>query len=243
MANKHTFVGPQLGKYGPQLNAAAQFYWVPDPIVIAERVMRIRDDLEDRTIPLAVSKGIVGRDIEQNFEGEHDPEGNPWAPWSSAYHPKGHPEAGQRKMGYYDPAKDRSYVEKKGYAENLPPGHSGKILNWRGILKEAATSESSFLQVSGRSVNDDSLFFDTSELPLYWDYHQYGTVNVPERRFLGLSGEAEILILEEFEKWFIDTLENAVVHETFTSSRGRTFARKRYPKGTPGGLGGRFVRG
>jgi hypothetical protein len=237
---QRTFIGPQLGKYGKQVGGVVEFYWMPDPIVIAERVLRVRDDLADRTIPLAVSKGIVARDIEENFEGEHDPEGNPWAPWSSAFHPKGHPEAGQRMQGYYDPAKDRSYVEKLGYAENLPPGHSGKILNWRGILKAAATNEASFTQVSGRSVNDDSLFFNTDGLPPYWEYHQYGTKKMPDRRFLGLSGEGEILVLEAFETWFDDIIENAAVRETFTTAKGRTFARRRIPKGQPGA--GQFMK-
>jgi phage gpG-like protein len=229
-----TYLGPQLGKYGRQANAVVEFEWVPDPIVFSKKILDVKDALEDRTIPLAISRGIIARDVEANFEGEHDPEGQPWAPWSSAFD-----SDGNRKLGYYDPVKDRHYKEKLGYAENLPPGHSGKILNWRGILKEAATNESAYVQMSGQSVNNDSLFFDTGGLLPYWVYHQEGTKKMPERRFLGLSDEASFLVLEAFEEWFDGIIGDAARVETFTSTRGRTFARRRIPKGQPGA--GQFV--
>jgi phage gpG-like protein len=234
-----TFQGPQLGKYGVDIGGVVEFYWVPDPVIISQRIMRVRDNLADRTIPLAVSRGVIARDVEENFDGEHDPQGQPWAPWSSAYHLEGHALAGQRKLGYMDPVTGRQSSEKLGYAERNKPGHSGKILNWYGDLKAAATDESRYVQMSGRSVNDDSLYFDTDGMPAYWVYHQEGTVKMPQRRFFGIGAEAEILVLEAFEDWFLGVLREAEVMETFTSSKGRTFARKRIPKGQPGA--GRFA--
>lgn len=224
----HTFQGPQLGKYGTQVGSVVEFYWVPDPVVISQRILRTRDNLEDRTIPLAVSRGIVARDVEQNFEGEHDPEGNPWAPWATAYH-----ASGERQFTT-DAVTGKQYVAKKSYGDRLPPGHSGKILDFTGALRAAATDESAYVQMSGKSVHDDSLFMDTGGLPPYWKFHESGTWKMPVRRFLGMSGEAEILILEEFEKWFVDVIGKATVRETYTSSAGRTFTRRRIPKGQPG---------
>lgn len=228
----HTFQGPQLGKYGTQVGSVVEFYWVPDPVVLSQRVLRTADRLEDRTIPLAVSKGIIGRDVEQNFEGEHDPEGNPWAPWSSAY------KDGERRYDI-DSETGKQTKTKKSYGDRLPSGHSGKILDFTGALRAAATDESAYVQMSGKSVHDDSLFLDTGGLPPYWKFHESGTWKMPQRRFFGLSGEAELLILEEFEKWFIDVIGQAHVRETFTSSAGRTFTRRRIPKGQPGA--GRFA--
>jgi phage gpG-like protein len=228
--------GASLGGYG-RAGAVMEFEWVPDPVVFSNKVLDVRDSLEDRTIPLAISKGIVARDIEENFEGEHDPEGQPWAPWSSATHVQAGTGRTIRDV-YTDPATGRSR-QLRGYAENLPPGHSGKILHWRGILREAATDESAFVQVSGQTVNDDSLFFNTEGLPPYWIYHQEGTDMMPQRRFLGLSDEGAIEVMVVFGDWFDGIVADAARVESFTSSRGRTFARRRIPKGQPGA--GRFL--
>jgi len=236
-----TFSGAQLSKYGTQAGAVVEFEWVPDPLVFSEKVLEVRDDLENRTIPLAISRGVIARDIEANFEGEHDPQGQPWTPWSSATHIQ---EATGRRVRdvYTDPATGRS-MQLRGYAENLPPGHSGKILNWRGILKAAATDENRFIIEAERGVNNDSLYFTTAGMPPYWEWHQDGLPDreqpLPQRQFLGMSGEAELQVLEVFEEWFNDILEKHATVETFTSSKGRTFGRRRIPKGQPGA--GRFM--
>lgn len=233
-----TYSGAGLASYGRRAGGVIEYEWVPDPIVFSEKVLHVRDRLADRTIPLAISRGIVARDVEENFEGEHDPQGQPWAPWSSAFDAEG-----QRKLGEFDPVTNRWSSQKQGYAENLPPGHTGKILQWREILKETASDEASYLVVAGQTVNDDSLFFNTHALPPYWVYHEQpdgpNTGNIPQRSFLGLSDLGADLVGEEFARWFDDIVEDAVTHETFTSSKGRTFARRRIPKGQPGG--GRFL--
>lgn len=244
------FQGPFLGKYGTQAGGAIGFYWVPDPAVFSEKILHVKDELEDRSVPLAISRGIIARDVGENFAGEHDPQGQPWAPWSSAYHTSdvsdifGSHKAGDRKI-YSDPATGKDYKQKGGYAENLPKGHSGKILDWRGILRECATDEASYVVVAGRAVTNDALFFNTNALPPYWVYHEQPTSpnsgNIPQRSFLGLSGDAELEVQEVFGDWFINILSEAAVIEPFTSSAGRTFARKRFPKGSPGGVGGRFM--
>jgi hypothetical protein len=202
--------GAFIGSYGTQAAGSITFEWVPDPLYFSDKILDVKDSLEDRTVPLILSRAAIQKDIEENFEGEHDPQGQPWAPWSSTVDTRGIVEEGSLF---------------KGYADNLPPGHSGKILNWRGILKAAATSESAFVQVSGQSVNDDSLFFDTKGLPPYWIYHQEGLPDrqtpLPQREFLGISDD--VVILEIFDEWFQGILEVA------TSSRGKTFGRRRDP--------------
>lgn len=232
------YSGAGLASYGRQAAGVIEFDWVPDPMVFSEKVLHVRDELADRTVPLAISRGIVARDVEENFDGEHDPQGQPWAPWSSGFDADG-----QRQLGEFDPVADKWSKKKLGYAENLPPGHSGKILNWRGILKAAATNEANFVQVSGQTVNDDSLFFNTDGLPPYWVYHEQpdgeGSGKIPQRSFLGLSDEGALLVGEEFARWFDDIVQEAAVTESFTSSKGRTFGRRRIPKGQPGA--GRFL--
>jgi phage gpG-like protein len=221
-----TRAGAALGAYGRQAGGVIDVHWVPDPLVFADKILDVRDELEDRSVPLFLASAAIATDIEQNFEGEHDPEGTPWAPWSSAFHTQLGTGRSVRNV-YTDPATDKSYAEKKRYAENLPPGHSGKILNWRGDLKAAATDPASFVQTAAQGINNDSLYFDTGGLPPYWVYHQQpsspNTGSIPQRRFLGMSGEGELTVLEIFEEWFMGVIEMAV------SKKGRIFSRRRDP--------------
>ena len=214
--------GHFIGAYGREAGAVIDFEWVPDPLVFSDLILHVKDELSDRTDPLILSSVALAADIRENFDGEHDPEGTEWAPWSSGFDSEG-----KRKLGEFDPVTDRWSLAPRGYAENLPRGHSGKILNRWGGIKEAATNPASFLSVSGRTVNDDSLFFDTGFLPAYWVYHQQpespNTGKIPQRRFLGMSGEAEIQILEIFDQWFQGILRVA------TSKTGQIFGRRRDP--------------
>jgi phage gpG-like protein len=212
--------GPFLGKYGKEASGSITFTWVPHPSVFQRKIMQVEDDLSNRTAPLLISKSIISADIEENFRGQHDPEGQPWIDWSPSY--------------------------AKNQVPYLRPSHSGDILNWQGRLRRAATSEKPF------KVSNDSLFYNTGGLPPYWKYHQqperssgsrFGIIpndpkkpnrtgrdeyvhldqGIPQRRFLGLSEDAELLVLEVFDDWFQGVIEKA------SSSKGKTFARTRDP--------------
>lgn len=215
--------GSFLGKYGLQARGSITFDWEPNLSFFQERIFEVRDALQDRTVPLALSQAILQQDIAENFRGEHDPEGQPWQEWSQTIVSQ---PGGRETREVY-----------RGYADNLPPGHSGRILDWRGILRDAATSDSAFHVVAGRTVNDDSLFYDTSGLPPYWEWHQEGESDrqpggdLPQRRFLGMSGEAEIQILEVFDAWFQGIVALGV------SSKGKVFQRH-----AKRGAGGRFIK-
>jgi phage gpG-like protein len=210
-----TRTGQFLGSYGAHAEGAITYEWVPDPFVWSEKIMQLKDNLDDRTVPLFLSQQIIADDIAQNFEGEHDPEGMPWKPWSPSY-------------TYEDPATGRK-TKTRGYADRKKPGHSGKILDWTSALRHAATDLSAFVQISGETVNNDSLYYDTGGLPPYWEWHQEGVSEwrdpggvLPQRRFLGISGEAETEINVTFSEWFDSAIEMAV------SSKGRIFQRTRH---------------
>ena len=215
--------GAFIGSYGTQAGGSITFDWVPDPLVFSEKILDVRDNLQDRSLPLLLSQEIIQGDIAENFAGEHDPEGQPWEKWSETAP---------------DPAKGgTAWAGYKYQVPRLNPPHSGKILDWRGILRNAATADNAFVQVSGRSVNNDSLFYDTSGLPPYWEWHTEGVEwrnpggHLPQREFLGMSGEAEIQILEVFDEWFQNIIQVAV------SSTGKIFGRH-----SKRGAGGRFVK-
>lgn len=206
-----TYSGQFIGAYGVQAGGVIDYEWVPDPIVFSDKILDVRDQLGDRSLPLLLAAGAISRDIEEGFDTETDPDGQAWAPWSE----------GEDR---YDPVTDK-WIKGgfgRGYANNLPPGHSGKILNWRSILKRAATNIGAFVQV-GTTINEDSLYFDTGGLPPYWEYHQGGTTKMPQRRFLGIRDD--IVILDIFDKWFQGIITDAAI-----STAGRIFPRSRNPK-------------
>lgn len=229
------FHGAQIGKFGTVGRGAISFDWVPSPAVFQDRILRVKAAIQDRTVPLILSQEIVKGDIAERFEGEHDPEGQPWAQWSGWYSAK---------------------------VPTLNPPHSGNILDWTGTLREAATSDDAFVQVNtDANMAMDSLFYDTGGLPPYWVFHQQpagskvgltshtravfddkgratgktrtttfraGDSGIPPRKFLGLSGEAEIQILEVFDDWFQGIISMGV------SQKGNIFIRRNpTPRKTP----------
>lgn len=106
--------------------------------------------------------------------------------------------------------------------EKLRKGYPEDILRRRGALEDTATSEAAW------DVKGDTLFFDTSILPVdkkgrpYWYFHQVGasktitydlggeTVSfdwdLPARPFIGLSDDAQLRIIEIFDAWFDESV-------------------------------------
>lgn len=178
--------------------------WVPDPVVLGRSMLAVADSLSDATLPLAKAAQVYREDIDDRFATETDPDGAPWQYWAE------------------------SYVE---YAENFP--NTG-ILDQTSELREAATS--------GRAtiISNDTLFYDTTVLPERGIWHQEGRPNrmtrggkpnpLPQRRFLGLSAEAEALITLSFVDWFNDAI---ALYPTSTGLIGRRHSLR--------GAGGRFV--
>lgn len=155
--------------------------------------------VENIDLPLRGAKRIAREDMKDRFESEEAPDGTKWFEL------------------------DPEYSERKEQAV----GFEHPILTRESHLKKAATSEEAW------SISGESLFFNTSSLPEYWRVHQEGSEgfgvtfakildknvlvrsspegdqNIPPRPFIGLSAEAEAKILELFDIWFSEGLEQA----------------------------------
>jgi hypothetical protein len=70
-----------------------------------------------------------------------------------------------------------------------------------GILRQTEDLYWGAMDDSAWDVTPEGLFFDTSGLPEYWEYHQDGTWKMAKRPFIGLSDEAERAIDAEFFAW------------------------------------------
>jgi phage gpG-like protein len=150
--------------------------WIPDPVVFQDRILAVAEGLRDRTMPLIAARQYTQDDIRERFETETDPAGYPWDAWAESY---------------------------KWYAEDYP---NVGILRQSEELYEAATSSAAFI------VSHDSVFYDSGFMPERGIWHQEGRSGrntatgapnpLPQRRFLGLSEEAQALIMATFGDWF-----------------------------------------
>lgn len=139
---------------------------------------------------------------------------------------------------------DPSGTPWQAWAESYEPwalAHgSGRILNLEGHLQEAIGSPSAFIPTN------EGLFLDTSGLPEYWAWNNFGAYDratrslgkdqfgdiggfanpLPERPFVGLSEEARVKIDAIFFAWVEGEITIAM------SGRGSKLR----------GPGGRFVK-
>ena len=198
------------------------FDWIPEPEVVASELIETANRLEDRSGPLAISRQIAIDDMREHFEGQHDPEGNPWLPWSESYEPRAR-------------------------AQNI-----GEILQRTMDLQDAATApgaypitdDSVFFDTSGlpfywswhqEGTGGTDIFrtthAQTGEDVAFREFGEEGRGKaLPPRPFVGISFEAELEIIEVFDQWFDSAIALA------TSPTGKVFGRHALR-----GPGGRFI--
>jgi hypothetical protein len=184
------------------------FTWSPSPLVVARDYDQAAGYLENMTPPLLASRQLGIADVDENFAGEHDPDGNPWAPWSE------------------------SYVDSFGGMENTPDsilnltgdlwGSSIDPRAWPvtarevffsfgalpsyGIFHQEGASRASAGRGVKRESNVASTGFLTLEAPLPSGKEFYGQNDLPARPFAGLSTYTQGLILNVFDRWFTGAL-------------------------------------
>lgn len=168
--------------------SAVSYTWVPDPIVMAENVLEVERGLKNMQLPLRFAAEQTQADIREHFHTETDPDGTSWKDWAESY-------------------------------EKAAAGNIG-ILRKSGDLYDDATSDRAMI------VTNDSVFYDTSAMPERGIWHQEGRPDrktkggspnpLPQRQFLGLSNEAQVLIFATFDDWFDG------VTRLFTTSTGKT---------------------
>ncbi len=178
------------------------YTWEPDPIVMAENVLEVERGLKNMQMPLRFAAEQTQADIRERFHTETDPDGVKWDDWAKSY-------------------------------EEAAAGNIG-ILRQSGDLYEDATSDRAVI------VTNDSVFYDTSAIPERGIWHQEGRPDrktkggspnpLPQRQFLGLSNEAQVVIWGAFDDWFDRTIG------LWETSRGRVGRRHSMT-----GAGGRFI--
>lgn len=201
-----TSLGPMTGVV-PVGGTSITFEWIPRPEEVANRIFQLAEQLEDMSVPLAISRGIAIADTREHFTKQQSPSGEAWAPWAPSY-------------------------AKKAASQNV-----GKILQRTMSLQEAATdpaayiisNDSLFFSTAGLPEYwiwnyagtvgegvDIAFMREFSEDPATGKMAR-GTTGVgrghalPPREMVGISYEAQLQILETFEAWFNGAINTAVV--------------------------------
>jgi phage gpG-like protein len=226
-----TYTGKSLGSFG-ELGGEITFDWEPSLDDVAAELMEVAGYLENIEAPLALSKGVLQRDIQMRFNTKIDPDGNPWEPWSDSYakyRERYYPEGGilvrtgdlesaATSEEAYEIGPEGIFYSTQGLPEYWLWNQEGRV---RG-----GTSATAGMTQAEKEHMASALGTSVSEL----EGAQSGSNTLPARPFIGASFEAEIQIAEIFDKWFAGATSLA------TSSKGKLFGRHSYR-----GPGGQFA--
>lgn len=218
--------GRAVGAFSP---GTISFDWVPDPEVVAQELMVTAGRIEDRSQPLLLSERIAILDMRERFDTETDPEGNPWVPWAPSYEARAKAvnkggilhRFGELESAATDPnaywITDTSLFFSTGGLPEYAMWH--QLGASRGLDTEgegfAETIRSQGFKQGGEGAR--------------LDLRGTGANLLPARPFIGPSFEAQLQMIEIFDQWF-----DNIINETFARG-GRTVAIKRGP-------GGRFTK-
>lgn len=243
-------------------------HWIkPDPEIVAQRLFTIANHLDDTSVPMVTAGALVNADIQSNFASESDPDGTPWQGWTDHYEPFALAHGSGKKLNLYghlqgaigDPgaffATDEGlFLDTSGLPEYWAWNHFGSSRRKRGparsstITKEGLANRARNIILQGRREGrqiDAQSALRAAARQYKADLATGGTNELPPRPFVGISKEAAAKIDRAFAMWFngvTSSISTPTVATDFAVSQsGTKYYARRYPKGTPGGLGGKFM--
>lgn len=192
------FTGRATGAFGGTIS----FEWYPDPDVVAMELIETSENLEDRSVPLALSRVVAQQEHMDHFESQSDPEGTPWRPWSASYAPiAAATNVGQILQRYMD--LEYAVVSPEAYPVTLDSV----------FFSTAGLPEYWLWNQEGTGSFQNWGFIDTRTEEIRsrgLKVYMPGGINwgigkgqaLPARPFVGMSVEAQLKILEIFDMWF-----------------------------------------
>jgi len=196
-----------LASYAESSAGLLEFFWEPDPEVLARRVMRIAEYLEDFAPPLAASQKIAIADMKNHFDTETAPDGYAWAP---------HAESTTLRWGEHKILNLTGALEGAATAPYAFPidGHdlffSTAGLPFYGMIQE-----------TGRRAAHITEFIAQVGAERIAPGMEFSGGGAPPRPFIGISEEAQDEIIAVFDAWFEGGVSGFYVHGGGTV-QGRT---------------------
>lgn len=139
--------------------SALEFYWAePDAEIVEQNLIGLAEALDDIEEPMAAAAYLVRDDIQERFKTGTDPSGRPWEDWATEY---------------------RQYALRKS---------AGRIFGDRANLHLTGDLRHALAEPGAYIPTDEGLFLDTSDLPEYWAWNNFGA----ERTVSGGGDSAEV---------------------------------------------------
>jgi phage gpG-like protein len=227
-----------LGNFGGEIIID----FVPDPDEIANAFLRVADELENTAVPLLAAKAVAIADMKAHFDTEFGPDGHHWTPLDNEY------QAWKEEHGH-----PRDILRLSGALEDTATSDQawevvGDTLEFNtGILPSAAdgTPYWFFHQVGtddGERAGQVQEYKKSIRLSREaglgvaetgGSHESFGIGRgkaLPARPFIGLDEDAQLSVIEIFDKWFDESIT------TFQRSGGLIQTK------TPSGQFGPIVR-
>jgi hypothetical protein len=183
-----SYSGRGAGSYGA-LGGTIEFFFEPDPEILARKIMALSGYLENFIPPLEASREIAIADMQNHFDTESGPEGA-WAPLSAetikrwGEHPilnlTGAMEAAATSPSAYPIDGNDLFFSTAGlpfYAMYHESGRKGEFHHAIAQMAKAG----GFKLAAG---------------------YEYTGGGMPPRPFIGISEAAQLQIIEIFDAWF-----------------------------------------
>jgi hypothetical protein len=202
------YSGRAAGSFGA-LGGRIEFFWKPDPEILARRIMTLAGYLENFKPPLEASREVARADMENHFDTESGPEGA-WAPLADATierwgeHPILQLTLALRGAATADTAFPVD-------ANDLFFSTAGLPFYWKYVEEgRGGSAEDVEFAKAARKMFEDA----GKQVPARFEQAAYG--GMPARPFIGISQEAQDLIVEVFDAWFEGGISGFYVHGTGT---------------------------
>jgi phage gpG-like protein len=223
----------QLGTFG-SLGGMMRLDAEPDPERVSFGLMKLAGYVETTQVPMQAAKRIAQEDMQQHFDTDTDPEGNPWTPLDPDYQRKkiqmgGDPnniltlssrlERGATSSAAWIATEEALFFNTASLPDYWDVHQSGSdeagLAGYAGSVRER-------IRGGNRLEDDPTGSHDSLGLGR--------GKSTPARPFIGLSIEAQAQIVELFDLWFDEGVDLYVRSSGIVQQRvGGRFGPKIFP--------------
>lgn len=187
-----------MANYATSSAGVLEFFWEPDPEILARRIMAIADYLEDFKPPLIASQGVARADMQHHFDSESSPAGYPWAP---------HSEETIKRWG------EHKILHLSGDLEGAATSPTAYPIDGHDLFfSTAGLPFYGMIQETGRQVGHMREFVAQQGIENVAPGAEFSGGGAPPRPFIGISEEAQDQIIAVFDAWFEGGVSGFYVH-------------------------------
>lgn len=185
-----------LAGFSGSFGGIVTFNWAPSPMIVAKDIDAAAAYLNNMVPPLMAARDLGIADVIENFTGEHDPDGQPWTPWSASYVETGGADESsgilKRTMDLMDSSTSPSAWPITAREVFFDFG----ALPFYGIFHQLGAQRQSAGKGQSRADNLQAIASGVGLDP------DFGDSSLPARPFAGISTKTTFAIIDIFDAWF-----------------------------------------